>query len=247
MAVFTDGEHDLRAVATSGITARAGTGTPPSGTLQQHVDLAASGTTRSIGERPAHRAAPLRYRVERFEFLLDPGFQLAEPSAGPDRGATRAAPVNLAIRIVELVVRRAGPTFATDVRLDAVFVTGSPIDDGRRFLARTFRLPDPDDERLCPHPLDLYDGPVHGELEMAWWVSRAAPDQPDLAELLAMAAPEAPIEAAGRALRRAVSRSVGLYHTTLAVPVGLTPGRHPRSGRIETPDLAFAYEVVSSG
>jgi hypothetical protein len=221
MAVFTDGEHDLRAVA--------------------------SGTTRSIGERPADRAAPLRYRVERFEFLLDPGFQLAEPRAGIDRGGSRAAPMSLAVRLLELVVRRPGSTFATDVRLDAVFVTGCPINEGQPFLARTFRLLDATDERLCAQPIDLYDGPVQGELEMAWWVSRAAPDQPDLAELLASSAPEAPVEAAGRVLRRVVGRSVGLYRTTLAVPAGVTPGRHPRSGFFETPDAAFAYEVVSSG
>jgi hypothetical protein len=245
MAVFTDGEHDLRAVATAGITARAGSGTSHAGTLQQHVDLAATGTTRSIGERPAHRVAPLRYRVERFEFLLDPGFQLAAPRAAADRSGTRAAPVNVVLRVLELVVRRPKATFATDVRLDAVFVTGCPTDEGRPFVARTFRLPEPADGRLCTDAFELYHGPAQDRLEMALWVSRAAPNQPDLAELLVV--DDAPVvEAAGRMLRRVVSRSVGLYRTTLAVPEEVTPGRHPAAGLFETPDLAFAYEVVAS-
>jgi hypothetical protein len=278
IAVFTDGEHDIRAVATSGIAPRDGSdlGGATSGSLQRMVDLATTGASRSIGERPTPRPAPLRYCVERFEFLLDPGFQIDESIDVTDRDRSRGAPVDVAVRLLDLVVRRNRAMFSTDVRLDAVFVTGAPIDDGRPFVARTWSFPRiADGHRLSADELALYVGPAQDFLEMAIWVSRANQENPNLAELIGaalqdptlgssaaglfalgrldpagfavktgMSAVGSFLEAAGRVLRQAVNRSIGLYRTTLLVPEGLTTGRRPADGLREAQDMAFAYDVV---
>ena len=240
------------------------------------VELAATGTSRSIGERPTSRPAPLRYRVERFEFLLDPGFQIDESIDVTDRARSRGAPVEVAVRLLDLVVRRNRAMFSTDVRLDAVFITGAPIDDGRPFVARTWSFPRiADGHRLSADELALYVGPAQDFLEIAIWVSRANQDNPNLAELIGSALKDPTLgsstaglfalggldpagfavktglsavgsflEAAGRVLRQAVNRSIGLYRTTLLVPEGLTTGRRPADGLREAQDMAFAYDVV---
>ena len=281
LAVFTDGEHDIRAVATSGIAARdaRGRGAGSAGTLQRTVDLAATGTSRAIGERPTPRTAPVRYRVERFEFLLDPGFQIDESVDVTDRARSRGSPVNVVVRLLDLVVRRNRAMFSTDVRLDAVFITGGRIEDGQPFVARTWTFPRiADGHRLSADELGLYVGPVQDFLEMAIWVSRANQENPNLAELIGaalqdetlgsstagllalggldpagyvvktgMSAIGSFLEAAGRVLRQAVNRSIGLYRTTLLVPEGLTAGRRPAEGLREAQDMAFAYDVVVRG
>jgi hypothetical protein len=190
VAVFTDGEQDMRAVATSGIAARDATGGTPAvpGTLQSVIDLAATGTSRSASRRPRSGPEPLRYRVERFELLLDSGFQVDESIELSSRGRSRATPVNLAVRLMDLVVRRNRAMFSTDVRLDALFITGCEIDDGHPYVARTWRFPRiADGDRLSADELGLYVGPAQDFLEMAIWVSRANQENPSLAELIGSA------------------------------------------------------------
>jgi hypothetical protein len=253
MAVFSDGEHDLRAVATSGIAARGSGGGGSAGSLQRTVDLAASSVSRSAGPRPDRGPAPLRYRVERFEFLLDPGFLVDKTLQRGDRAEVEASPIELGVRLVELVARGRGRgTLATDVRVDALFVTAAAA-GGNRVTARTWRFPALDgDGRLPQLPLDLFAGPVQSYLELAIWVSRANQPNPDLTDLFGEPAePGAPaqdapqlVARAGSCVRRAVNRSFALHRGTVLVPEGLADRRRPATGLHETTDLAFAYELV---
>jgi hypothetical protein len=221
VAVFTDGEQDMRAVAMSGIAARDATGRTPAvpGTLQSVIDLAATGASRSASRRPSSGPEPLRYHVERFELLLDPGFQVDESIELSGRGRSRATPVNLAVRLLDLVVRRNRAMFSTDVRLDALFITGCEIDDGRPYVARTWRFPRiADGDRLSADELGLYVGPAQDFLEMAVWVSRANQANPNLAELIGSSLRDGTLGGAADDLLGLV----GVDPTGLAVRAGLS-------------------------
>ncbi len=276
VAIFSDAPLDLRAIESSGVAARgdAPEGSTRPGSLQRVVDLAASGTSRSAGRRPGTVAEPIRYRVERFEFLLDPGFQIDESQALADGRASRGSPVEVAVRLLDLVILRNRAVFSTDVRLDVAFISGG-AGDTTPLVARTWTFPRiADGDRLSADELALYFGPVQGFLEVAIWVSRSNQENPNLAELIGISLQDQMlstsagsvsasvtgadrfvvtagvsavgtlIEAVGRVLRKAVNRSIGLYRTTLLVPEGLTAGRRPAEGLRETQDMAFAYDVV---
>lgn len=252
IAVFSDGELDVRGLEATGVAAR-GDGTATAGSLGEVLALASSGIRRSAGPRPSTTAAPLRYRVERFELLLDPGFQIDESRdvSGVARG--RSATANVAVRLLELVVRRNRALFSTDVRLDAVFVTRAATGEGNEVSTQTWAFPGVGDgDALSVGELGLFVGAAHEFLEMAIWVSRANQDNPNLPELAGSVLKRLPptaavghiVETVGRALRRAVNRSIGLYRTTLLVPEDLIAGRRPATGLVETQDMAFAYDVV---
>lgn len=251
VAVFTDGELDVRALEASGVAAR-GDGHAAGGSLGTVLAEASSGVRRSAGPRPSAGTAPMRYRVERFEFLLDPGFQVDESRdvSGTARGGGSA---DVAVRLLELVVRRNRSLFSTDARLDAVFVTRAADGGGSEVSTQTWAFPGVGDgDALSIGELGLFVGTARDFLEMAIWVSRANQQQPNLAELAGSVLKRLPVTAAagqvvemvGRALRRVVNRSIGLYRTTLLVPEGLTAGRRPASGLVEAQDMAFAYDVV---
>jgi hypothetical protein len=197
LAIFSDAERDIRAIESAGIVARGersdNAGGP--GTLQHVLDLAASGTSRSAGARPADGPAPVRYTVHRFEFLLDPdpGFQL-DQSVPLDqsgtlvgRGAGQRTPVNIAVRLLDLLVLRNRALFSADVRLDAAFITGGDTGVGVLLEARSWTFSRiGDDDRLPADELPLFAGPVQDFLDVAIWVSRDSQDTPDLAELIGM-------------------------------------------------------------
>ena len=155
VAIFSDAPLDLRAIESSGVAARgdAPEGSTRPGSLQRVVDLAASGTSRSAGRRPGTVAEPIRYRVERFEFLLDPGFQIDESQALADGRASRGSPVEVAVRLLDLVILRNRAVFSNrrtarrrihfgrcwrhDPALVARTWTFPRIADGDRLSART--------------------------------------------------------------------------------------------------------------
>lgn len=252
IAVFSDGELDLRPLEASGIVARGADDATAVGTLDGVIALASSGSRRSAGPRPSAGAPPMRFRVERFEFFLDPGFQVDESRdvAGTARGGGTA---DVAVRLVDLVVRRNRALFSTDVRLDAVFVTRADDGDGHVVTTHTWPFPGVGDgDALAIGELALFVGSAHDYLEMALWVSRANQDNPNLAELAGDVLKKLPptaavghiVQTAGRLLRRAVNRSIGLYRTTFLVPEDLVAGRRPETGLVETPNMGFAYDVV---
>jgi hypothetical protein len=148
----------------------------------------------------------LRYRVHRFEFLLDPGFQVDDSKVVQLAGSSRGSRVNVAVRLLDLVVRRNRAMFSTNVRLDAVFITGDSSAEGNRMVARTWTFPRVGDgDRLAAEELVLYAGPVQDFLDMALWVSRANQDNPNLPELIGMSLQEQAPQAAGSKLLSAVA------------------------------------------
>ena len=197
VTIVADAKIDgLSRLQQRGVVARSaarGTGT----TLRRLVDDLATGRRDSV--RPAGAAPALRYRVERFEFVLhpvprpdaveeppfevderpDPSFRLVTP-----RGAQ--PPGRIAVRLTDMVVHRNRALFTSDVRVEALVVTAGTADGGPPFHAETAPFPRVrDGDRLSFDDLIVYEGPVDRFLDLRVWVSRN--DSPDvgLAELLA--------------------------------------------------------------
>ncbi|GIJ45975.1 hypothetical protein Val02_28610 [Virgisporangium aliadipatigenens] len=153
------------------------------------------------GEREVARARGrpvVRYAAQRVEFLLSP---LPRPTPEvatflvderPERsirllGARDAAPATpVAIRLRELVVHRNRAWGGSDIRVDALIVTGGGDGDVPVYRAGTARFGNVrDGDRLPLDNLLVYHGPAVGYLDLAWWVSRDRTASRALGDLLA--------------------------------------------------------------
>jgi hypothetical protein len=227
VAIIADAKIDgLARLEQRGVVARStlpGTGT----TLSRLVDDLVTGRRDAV--KPARDAAPLRYRVERLEFVLhptprpgaveepsfevderpDPSFRLVIP-----RGAE--PPGRVAVRLTEMVVHRNRSLLTSDVRVDALVVTAPTADGGTPFHAETAPFPRVrDGDRLSFDDLLVYEGPVDRFLDLRVWVSRN--DAPDvgLAELLAAETADPEVAAAVATLA-----SLAVTNPTAAVVAG---------------------------
>jgi hypothetical protein len=202
LIVLADRQQNLRPLETPEATARRSAGMPASA-LDSLLEEVRSGT-RDWG--PEEGAPSVQYRVERIEFFLEPHPRprLDEPKFAindlPDasmRGllprAAEPPPERVAVRLVEMMVRKNRALFRAAVRVDALVVTRGP--DGGPGIAypTTFRFPNIGDRTQLPlENVRLYDGDVRDFLDLALWVNRDDTKGKDLAELFAgeLARPE---------------------------------------------------------
>ena len=164
--------------------------------LQAALDEASTGVRNWPTESPA--AASLRYRVETCDVILQPGPRprLDEPAFALDqrpdlslrmltpRGGA-APPEKVAVRLVELSVRKNKALLRATVRLDAMVITGDP--EGRAIATPlTQRFPGIANGDLLPMKnLLLYVGPVHEFIDIAIWVNRDDDKGASLADMFA--------------------------------------------------------------
>ena len=187
--------QDLRPLETAIGTARRAAGDPLS-PLDALLEEARSGT-REFPVQVA--AAPVRYRVEQVDFFLEPRTRprLAEPpfelDDRPDPSvrslAPRAAeppPRKVAVRLVEMMVRKNRALFRAAVRVDALVVTRGPEGGPGIAYPTTYHFQNIGDDTILPlDNVRLYDGEVHDFLDLAIWVNRDDSKGKDLAELFA--------------------------------------------------------------
>jgi hypothetical protein len=116
----------------------------------------------------------------RFEIddLPDPSLRALLPRAAGE------TPRKVAVRLVEMTVRKNRALFRAAVRIDALVVTrGSDNEPGIAYPT-TFRFPNIGDETTLPlDNVRLYDGEVRDFLDLALWVNRDDEKGKDLAEL----------------------------------------------------------------
>lgn len=194
VVIVADRQQNLRPLETVSGTARSAPGEVAS-TLDALLEEARSGTREFPAE--ANGVPQIRYRVERVEFFLEPRARprLSEPVFEIDdlpdpsvrallpRAAT-PPPGKVAVRLVEMTIRKNRALFRAAVRVDALVVTRGP--DGGAGIAypTTFRFPNIGDETALPlDNIRLYDGEVRDFLDLALWVNRDDTKGKDLAEL----------------------------------------------------------------
>jgi hypothetical protein len=194
--VLADKPQDLRSLETVPETARAKGGKPRSA-LDALLEEARSGTREFPAQQQTAKA--LRYRVETVEFFLEPKPRprLGEPEFEVDdlpdpsvralvpRAGTKA-PSKVAVRLVEMMVRKNRALFKAAVRVDALVVTRGAEGGPGIAHASTFRFPSIGDDTMLPlDDVRLYDGEVHDFLDLALWVSRDDSKGRDLADAFA--------------------------------------------------------------
>ncbi|MEY9861170.1 hypothetical protein ABH935_006810 [Catenulispora sp. GAS73] len=197
LAFVTEQPQDFSALIQHEITSRL-PGAPIS-PLTAVVDQVAAGGDRDL---PGARGVAGRYDVRKIDFELEPasgpGFLVEEVSVpGPagllPRDTVRptgptgpTVPTAVAVRLDELVIHRNRARFGgTDVRVDAIVLTGAEGSPQPAFRARTQRFSRIRDGE--PLPLDrmlVFHGPVVDYLDIALWVSRDSDGAVDLGELL---------------------------------------------------------------
>jgi len=194
VVIFSDAPQDLRRLETDGVRMSdmqvGGMATAPSA-LKALLDSVNSGT-REFDLTGGLQT--VRYSVECIDFLVEPGSgflleNLPEVSQRLSRPRSPSEfPHKVAVRMLEILVKKNRAIFRTNVRVDALFVTrpkpGSDATAAR--VAWTERFPKiADNDRLPIEKLVLYHGPVREFLDIAIWVSKDSSSQPALAELLA--------------------------------------------------------------
>jgi caspase domain-containing protein len=194
VVIFSDAPQDLRRLQTDGVRGGggqvAGRATAPS-SLKTLLDSVNSGT-REFDRTSGLKA--VRYRVERIDFLVDPGGlfliehlpEVSQRLSRPRSGAS--LPDNVAVRMLELQVKKNGALRSTDLRLDALFVTHprNGADPVTAMLARTERFQSIGDGDCLPvDKLILFNGPVREFLDIAIWISEDTGSGPALFELFA--------------------------------------------------------------
>ena len=115
-------------------------------------------------------------------FLID---ERPQPSAAYRRPRSIAPPpAAVAVQLGEVIIHSNRALFSTDVRVDALVVTGSKDPEGvyRAGTAKFERIKDGD--RVPLDNLLLYHGPVNGFLDLAVWVSRDDKRSLSLADML---------------------------------------------------------------
>ncbi len=148
--------------------------------------------------------AGVRWRVERFDFLLHPDArpETDEPSFEIDerpptslrylvplrnlvhRGAP--VPARVAVRLTELTVHSNRSFLRSRVRIDTMVITAAPAESGGPYRANTMRFDRIKDGDKLPfdHVL-IYEGPVDRFLDIAVWVAKDDTPDTNLAELFA--------------------------------------------------------------
>jgi hypothetical protein len=197
VAIVSDKPQDLRALEQSAMRGFKDRGaTTP---LEDMLEQIGSGGTRDL--TPQRGAHDVRYAVERISFLLDPSPATRIPVV-QDKGAfliderpplsmvrmpaaRGVVPSNIALRLTDLIVHSNRALFSTEIRLDALVLTGpSDGDSDGIYLMDTARFTGiKDEDRLPFDNLLIYHGPAVNFVDMAIWVSRNQKDSLSLAEL----------------------------------------------------------------
>jgi Caspase domain len=211
VSIVTDRPQDLRRLSQPGVARTRG---DADSALQRLVESVNVGRRDALPETEVEDV--VRYRVERFDFLLHPTARVAadEPAFElddrPDPSfrlvvprAAEALPARVAVRLREVVVHSNRALLSSSVRVDAMLVTRSDP-DGDPYQAATARFDRVrDGDRLPLDNLLVYEGPVGGFVDLAVWVARDDRRGLDLAELLRQ-------EATGKDVKAAVAALVGL-------------------------------------
>ena len=213
----TGGPQDLSALWQEGVTRRRGPVSP----LTALLDQTSAGGVRDLG---AADAAQNRYDIHSFEFELDPvpdeGTFLIDERPGPAARSLVARGTGaskVAVRLEELIVHRNRAVFGTDIRLDAIVLTGGTTGAYPAYRTRTERFSGiRDGERLPLDRMLLYHGPAQDYLDIALWVSRDRSDSPDLAALLTRELADAEIQ---QALAKLGDAAASVPHAATAAAV----------------------------
>jgi Caspase domain len=206
VAIVSDQPQALAQLQTDGV--RGGDEGGPASALQQLLASVVTGTREFNTGLGAEPAQPVGYTVARAEFevepepafvvedLPDPAQRLARPRS------TTLLPPTIAVRLLEVIVRKNRALFKTDVRMDALFVTRpEAADPDRATTAWTERFPTiGDGDRLPLDNLVIYHGPVRDFLDVALWLSRDPSGQPTLDDLVAGATGDQDVQRAVGAL-----------------------------------------------
>ncbi|MFL5980304.1 MAG: caspase family protein [Gaiellaceae bacterium] len=282
--IVADKQQNLRPLESTGEKTRE-LRTGPVSALDALLDEARIGTREFA---PAAGDAPqIRYVVEQVEFFLEPRERpgLDEPAFEIDdrpdpslrallpRGGG-APPKKVAVRLVEMTVRKNRALFRAAVRVDALVVTRGA--EGGVAYPTTFRFPNIGDQTALPlDNVRLYDGEVNDFLDIALWVNRDDEKGQDLAELfsgelgkpevktaltalggLVVAAPQAAlafgavaavatlVTVGAKLVKVATGKEIGTYRTSKLGFEQFGVGRTPPAGRRQAQDVEFAYEVV---
>ena len=209
VVIVSDTPQDLRALESPGMTRISKGLEGQHSELERLVDQAASGRTRDLG---AETAPPdVHYAVRHIRFLVDPtdvgpttrsaggaalrlappardeGFLMddrPDPSAAYRRSRGAPAPGALAIQLGEIVVHNNKALLSTDVRVDALVVTGgASLSEAYRAGTMTFEGIG-DETRLPLDDMLVFHGPVHGFVDLAVWISRDDRRGQSLADLV---------------------------------------------------------------
>ncbi|RSM88691.1 caspase family protein [Kibdelosporangium aridum] len=163
-------------------------------------DLARIVDDLAVGRRDVPRpgaGAGVRWRVDRFDFLLHPS---ARPAGDEPRFELEERPDNsfrlllprgvrppkrIALRLKELTVHSNRSILKSRVRIDAVVITAAPAEEGGPYRASTMRFDRvKDGDRLPFDDVLIYEGPVARFLDIALWVAKDDSPDTDLADLL---------------------------------------------------------------
>jgi hypothetical protein len=208
IAIFSDRPQALAHLQTDGVRS-ANWG--PASDLELLVDSVVTATREFDMTTTAEAAEPVRYALARAEFSVepDPAFaveDLPDPSARLTRPrSSTVLPPAVAVRLLDVVVRKNRALFGTDVRLDALFLTrGDAADAEGAKRAWTERFPKINDgDRMPLDRLVVYHGPVRDFLDIALWISKDPNGRPSLDQLVADATGD-------QDLQQAVGRLAGL-------------------------------------
>ncbi|MEU4242443.1 caspase family protein [Actinoplanes sp. NPDC026619] len=195
LVIVTKAPQDLSVLQQDGI--QRGDDVAGGSTLQQLVAQIATGALRDLTAVAA--PATVRFAVWHASLLLDPALAPAAETVPfliddrPDpsvlqlspRGTPRRQPATVAIRLNELVVHRNKALGSTDVRVDAIVLTG-PAGNRAVYRAETARFTGIGDEtRLPMDNLLVYHGEVVNFVDLAVIISRDRKNSLDLSAMLA--------------------------------------------------------------
>lgn len=197
VTILADARIDgLRALEQDGVVPHSAARGPGTSLGRLVEDLAVG---RRDLRRPDPTISPVRYRVQRFDFVLhptprpgngsEPAFEVDErpdPSYRLVVPRSVQPPSRVAVRLKELTVHRNRSFLTSRVRVDGLVVTAAPAGSGAPFQAGTVRFDRVrDGDRLPFDDLLVYEGPAGRFLDLAVWVARDEARDLDLAELLA--------------------------------------------------------------
>jgi hypothetical protein len=264
LALISDGPVDVGVLRQQGVRA-AFERRHSDSELERLLAQIATGTHREVGDATP---ANVRYAVKAIDFTVSPTTPPAEerirfliddrPEQSVRLLAPRSgAPGRVAIRIAELIVHHDRVLGGTDLRVDAIVLTGGSGDQPV-YHAETIRVPDLSDARSAlDNPL-VYRGPAVDFLEIAVWVSRDAGAGPAIGSLLTsgdtsatVPGPQTPlavamadavavlVNTAGELLTGVAEHTIGLYRTSLLAQEQFGIGRHER----RSAGLTFTFTV----
>jgi hypothetical protein len=180
---------DTRVLEQRGVRAK---GRQAGSKLEQCLDQLSTGNPRDVSPAPG---PGVRFTVRTIDFDLVPApapavevdsFQVDDR---PDPatllwGPKSVAPTHVALRLSDLVVHHNRAFRGSDIRLDAVVITGGS-QENPVYHARTERFSDiSDGQRLPLDNLLVYHGPAVDYLDIAVWVSRDSRGSLELSDLL---------------------------------------------------------------